>query len=560
MSTPFNLQNNEYTFLKQGGEMGRLMRACRWDQTSLGNPAGWSQSLRTTLSIILNSKFPMFLFWGPEHLCFYNDAYRPSLGNDGKHPNALGSPGAEVWPEIWPIIEPLITQVLASGEATWSEDQLIPIYRNRRLEDVYWTFSYSPVNDESEHIAGVFVTCTETTKTVQSIQALVHSEKRFHSLVAQAPVAIALLLGADFVVEFINARMLEYWDKSLEQVLNKPVFEGLNEARGQGFEALLVGVLTTGEAFISKELSINLFRGGQPHKMYLDFIYEPYYAADHTIQGVMVLVNEITEQVIARQQVEEQVEQRTQELARAITDLRRSNDSLQKFAYVASHDLQEPLRKVKQFGDILHTQYSKQLGDGADYLNRMLTATNRMSLLISDLLTYARISVGEHDTVSVSLTSVVNVVLTNLDADIQELSAAVTVDWLPFVQGIEPQINQLFQNLLSNALKFRQASVPPVIRISGKTLNATDLPDAVKPVRPALTYHCVDVADNGIGFDEKNLTHIFQVFHRLHGKSKYAGTGIGLAICEKIALNHGGAITATSQVGQGATFSVYWPA
>lgn len=560
MNTLFYPKNNEYTFLRRGGEMGRLMCAHSWEQTSLGNPNGWPQSLRTTLSIVLNSKFPMFLFWGPELLCFYNDAYRPSLGEDGKHPNALGRPGAEVWPEIWDVIQPLITQVLAGGEATWSEDQLIPIYRNGELEDAYWTFSYSPVSDESDQINGVFVTCTETTKAIQSGQALLHSKKRFHSLIAQAPVAIALLLGADFVVEFINKRMLAYWDKSLEQVLNKPVFEGLNEARGQGFEALLVGVLTTGEAFISKELSIMLIRAGQPHKMYIDFIYEPYYGADHTIQGVMVLVNEITEQVIARREVEEQVQQRTEELARAVADLRRSNDSLQQFAQVASHDLQEPLRKVRQFGTLLQLQYGTQLGDGADYLNRMLAASNRMSVLISDLLAYARISSGKHETALVSLTSVINVVLTNLAPDIDELDAVVTVDQLPTVQGIESQINQLFQNLLSNALKFRRAGVSPVIRISAQTLNAADLPDRVKPAGLATTYHCIEVADNGIGFDEKNLTQIFQVFHRLHSKTNYVGTGIGLAICEKIALNHGGAITARSQPGQGATFIIYWSA
>ncbi len=561
---PIAHQTREYAFLREGGEMGRLMRACRWEQTSLGTPDGWPQSLRTTLSIILNSKFPMFLFWGPELLCFYNDAYRPSLGNEGKHPNALGSPAAEVWEEIWDVIEPLITQVLAGGEATWSEDQLIPIYRNRRLEDVYWTFSYSPVSDESGQIAGVFVTCTETTKAVQSRQALLHSEKRFHSLVAQAPVAIALLLGTDFVVEFINHRMLDYWDRSLAQVLNKPVFEGLHEARAQGFEALLVGVLTTGQAFISKELSINLLRGGEFHKMYIDFIYEPYYGADQTIQGVMVMVNDITEQVVARQQIEEQVQQRTHELDRAIADLRRSNESLDQFAHVASHDLQEPLRKIHQFSALLRSQYSTQLGDGVDYLNRVQTAAGRMSTLIHDLLAYARISALADTPAMVSLMGVVHTVLMDLELAIQESGAVVTIDSLPNVEGIESQINQLFQNLLGNALKFRrvdQSGTPvlPLIRISAQILMMANLPDSLKPMRLATTYHRIDVSDNGIGFDEQYADEIFQVFRRLHGKNHYSGTGIGLAICQKVAANHGGAVTASSQPGQGATFSVYFP-
>lgn len=167
-----------YSFLNGGGEMGELTRSFDWSQTSLGSIDEWPQSLRTTLSIILHSGFPMFLFWGEDHTCFYNDAYRPSLGQDGKHPYALGRPGAEIWPEIWADIKPLINQVLSGGNASWAEDQLLPIYRNGQLEDVYWTFSYSPVSDETGHPAGVFVTCTETTKKVQTLAALKESKEQ----------------------------------------------------------------------------------------------------------------------------------------------------------------------------------------------------------------------------------------------------------------------------------------------------------------------------------------------------------------------------------------------
>ena len=146
--------------------MGERVRAFDWSKTSVGPIDAWPQSLRTTLGILLNSKFPMFLFWGPELLCFYNDAFRPSLGNEGKHPVALAKPGDEVWPEIWHIIRPLIDQVLSGGEATWHEDKLLPIYRNGKLEDVYWTFSYSPVYDNSGYVGGVLITCNETTEKV----------------------------------------------------------------------------------------------------------------------------------------------------------------------------------------------------------------------------------------------------------------------------------------------------------------------------------------------------------------------------------------------------------
>ncbi len=172
-------------FLSGGGEMGHLVREYDWSTTSIGSIDTWPQSLRTTLSIILNSKFPMFLFWGKDLLCFYNDAYRPSLGNNGKHPYALGKPAETVWPEIWEIIKPLIDQVLSGGEATWSEDQLIPIYRNGKIEDVYWTFSYSPVVDESGSPAGVFVTCTETTEKVTYLKYIEENKNKLQDAIAR---------------------------------------------------------------------------------------------------------------------------------------------------------------------------------------------------------------------------------------------------------------------------------------------------------------------------------------------------------------------------------------
>ncbi|HLA56453.1 MAG TPA: PAS domain-containing protein, partial [Flavobacterium sp.] len=169
---PESSYSNPNGFLSGEGEMKSLIRAFDWSTASVGPTDSWPQSLRTTLSILLNSKFPMFLFWGDDLTCFYNDAYRPSLGNNGKHPSALGQKGEDCWPEIWPVIKPLIDLVLAGGEATWSEDQLIPIYRNEKLEDVYWTFSYSPVIDESEKVGGVLVVCNETTKAVENLQNL----------------------------------------------------------------------------------------------------------------------------------------------------------------------------------------------------------------------------------------------------------------------------------------------------------------------------------------------------------------------------------------------------
>ncbi|QJW92370.1 hypothetical protein HNV11_15835 [Spirosoma taeanense] len=270
-------------------------------------------------------------------------------------------------------------------------------------------------------------------------------------------------------------------------------------------------------------------------------------------------------------ELEERVAERTKELSVANTnlhylnaDLKRSNENLQQFAYIASHDLQEPLRKIQSFGDILKNQYATQIGDGVDLLERMQSAASRMSILIKDLLAFSRISTQQEVSMSVPLTQVINTVLTDLELVIQETNALVEIDPLPMVQGDPSQLRQLFQNLLSNALKFRRRASDgtlenPQIRVNVYQIPASDMPPLVKPTRAASAYHRIDISDNGIGFDEKYVDRIFQVFQRLHGKNEFAGTGIGLAICAKVATNHGGAITATSQPGQGATFRVYLP-
>ncbi|RAJ94128.1 PAS domain S-box-containing protein [Larkinella arboricola] len=261
----------------------------------------------------------------------------------------------------------------------------------------------------------------------------------------------------------------------------------------------------------------------------------------------------------AQKQTQALLKSTNEALALANKALYRSNESLEQFAYVASHDLQEPLRKIQQFGDLLKSQYETQLQDGVNYLERMQSAASRMSTLIRALLTYSRISTLHKSTALISLNQVIDAVLTDLELVITEKKAIIEIDELPPILGDALQLGQLFQNLLSNSLKFGQAGQTPHITIRYQSVAASDLPAGLHPAQPAARYHQIAVNDNGVGFDEKYLDRIFQVFQRLHGRSEYAGTGIGLAICQKVVDNHGGAITAVSQPGQGATFLIYLP-
>jgi signal transduction histidine kinase len=234
------------------------------------------------------------------------------------------------------------------------------------------------------------------------------------------------------------------------------------------------------------------------------------------------------------------------ELQRKHVELERSNRELQDFASVASHDLQEPLRKVRAFGDRLSAKYGPELTDqGRDYLARMQDAAARMQTLINDLLTFSRVTTRAQPFVSVDLNGVVSQVVSDLEVRIQQAGATVSVEPLPTIDGDQLQLRQLFQNLLANGVKFQRPGVPPVVRVY-----AEDVDD--ETVR-------LCVQDNGIGFDEKYLDRIFTIFQRLHGRVDYEGTGVGLAVCRKIVERHGGTITARSAPGEGATFSVTLP-
>lgn len=295
--------------------MGRLMREKDWSETPLGTPQNWPQTLRTTLGIVLNSKFPMFLWWGDDLVCFYNDAYRPSLGKEGKHPSILGAKAVEAWPEIWDIIKPMIDHVIATGEATWNEDTLIPIYRNNAIEDVYWTFSYSPVYDESGAIAGVLVTCNETTEKVMALQNLTDSHKRYISNLKQAPVAMCIIHGKDCIIETANDLMLKIWDRKESEVLGKPLFEAFPEKIGQGFEELLDHVMQTGEKYTGTEHPVKLDRNGKMETLHINFVFEALRETDGSISGVIATATDVSKEVNAHKRLEE-----SDEKIRAIVD------------------------------------------------------------------------------------------------------------------------------------------------------------------------------------------------------------------------------------------------
>jgi PAS domain S-box-containing protein len=322
--------------------MGEQIRQFDWSRTPLGPLESWPTALKTITSLILHSRHPMFLWWGPELIQLYNDAYVPSFGV-GKHPLALGQRGRECWQEIWPIIGPQIDDVLLRGEPCWHEDALVPIFRNGAIEDVYWTYGYSPVFDDAGDIAGVLVVCTETTARVLAVQReqAAHQEaelerSRLRRFFEQAPAGICILRGPDFVFDFANELYCRMVGRS--DLLGKPLLEALPELRGQGFDDLLREVIRTNETFIGKETRALLMRrvptSGAPEDVFFTFIYSPIRDVAGIAEGVAVFVLDVSEQVVARRQAEELARQ----VLKSEAEFRTLAESIPQLAWSARPD------------------------------------------------------------------------------------------------------------------------------------------------------------------------------------------------------------------------------
>jgi two-component system CheB/CheR fusion protein len=281
---------------------------------------------------------------------------------------------------------------------------------------------------------------------------------------------------------------------------------------------------------------------------------------------ILLAIEDITERKLAEQklktfaeELETQVKERTAALHKSNQELKQSNSQLDQFAYVASHDLQEPLRKILTFSARLQDKHQDEMGtDVKYYLNKIQAASSRMRILIQDLLNYSRLLQHEKLFSTTDLNETVRNILSDFELLIQEKKAKITIDHLPSVDAIPVQMNQLFYNLLSNALKFSKADIPPVINIISRTLSEKEV-EKYPSFNPSIPYVEIIFKDNGIGFEQLYAKQIFTIFQRLHDKETYIGTGIGLALCKKIIENHHGEIFSNSKENEGAFFHVILP-
>jgi signal transduction histidine kinase len=618
----------------------------------------------------------MCLFWGSEPVCFFNQAFLACEG-DHAEPVAVGKDN-----EAWDRLGPIIDRVTTTGTPVSSEEQQLFFTGGKEDHARHRAFHFHPAYNDEGRIGGVLLTCVETTGTTVTLKNPEPVGQELKDIILQAPMGICIIDAATLVSELVNESFIKVAGKPKEAIIGKMYWDTFAEVRTV-YETALQKAIDEGTAFYANEVELVLIRHGKEEKVFVTFVYLPIKNAAGAVKKLAIYVLEDTMHVLSRQKVEDLVEQRTRELAKAhedvlqsynylqfiinefktpmqvlepvfenggivdfrykltnaayaayanttpeklhhkkvgevfpgyfqtssfinvaktfmtgnpdtweihynqdgldlynemsatkmegevvlqftdftklkhlelellgkIEELERSNQQLEEFAHAASHDLKEPIRKILIFTAQLKDQLSHRLKEGEiRTFERIQNATQRMGLLVDDLLLFSHVSQKPHEKEPVDLNELMKQVLDVLDLEIEQKTASIQIGSLPTVQGYCRQLQQLFQNLVSNALKYSKAEIPPCIHIISGTA-----------AENGQSYSVIEVQDNGIGFEQQYARKIFQMFSRLHGRSEYSGTGVGLSIAKKVVENHDGQIHVESEPDVGSTFKIYLP-
>lgn len=418
-------------------------------------------------------------------------------------------------------------------------------------------------NKEANQVALLFTNITEQKKSELRVR---ESEERFRNLADDSPMFV-------FMIDPNPTAPVRYWNKTWLQYTGQTLEEAMGRAwndmiHPDDIPIVMEHYTPAFEKNISYIIPAVRVKRHDGAFRWFAFKGNPRYAPNGDFNGYVGVGFDIHEQKLAEEslkfseiQLQQKVAERTAALERTVEELSRSNANLEEFAYAASHDLKEPIRKIHFFGDRIKESMKERLTDVENkYFDRMEAASKRMGSLIDDLLSYSQISIRPRSFEEVNMNQLIDLVLEDLDLEIEDKSAVISVDQLFTMQGHHRQLQQAFQNLISNALKYNQPGKPPVVNISYKKVigDQTGLPlsaeDQQKP------FHLILINDNGIGFEQADAERIFNVFTRLHGLAEYRGTGIGLSIVRKVIENHNGFIRAESQPGNGSSFKILLPA
>jgi PAS domain S-box-containing protein len=491
---------------------------------------------------------------GPEHRhVFYNAAYERLFPNR----NLVGNPIGEVFPEVVAQgFDKVLDEVYRTGETYYGYE--VPAWMNRPDGEVqlfYLNFAYSAYREAGE-IVGISVFAYDVTEAVRSRQALEAQRQEQQRLFEQAPMAIAVLRGPEFIIEQANANAEAIWGRSVAEVLGRPHFEALPDASGQGYEELLTGVLQSGQPLVLHEVPMRLSRAhtGLPEVGYYSLIFKPLRDEHGLATRIAVMWTEATDQVLARQQVQQLNDELTatnRELHESNARLTRTNADLDTFVYTASHDLKSPIINIEGLLLALREQLPPETQHdetSAQLLEMMEDAVQRFQQTLGYLTDVSRLQqeqdLGQRLTEAVDLPALAEAVRRDILPELRAAHATLTLDLdcCTTVQGSPKTLRSVLYNLLSNAIKYRDPARPCQV-----VLRCRQLPGQL----------ALDVQDNGLGLSEQQQGQLFRLFRRLH--THVEGSGVGLYMVKKMVDNAGGTLAVQSQPGVGSTFTVLLP-
>jgi signal transduction histidine kinase/ActR/RegA family two-component response regulator len=488
-----------------------------------------------------------------------NSLYEKVFSPAGKQ--LIGLPMRQVFPADEQAIYELCDKVSSTGETYVGSEIPVKAESDGKVKTGYFDIVIHPIKDSHGKVANLMFHAVDTTVQVQARQKIEASEKQFKNVLLQSPSIFLILEGPDMVITFCNDPLLTSWGKTKE-IVGKPLLEVLPELEGQPFPSQLREVYATGKTCNGKEEKAVLVKEGMTYEVYYNYVYQPIVETDGAVSGITIMANDVTEQVVARRALEksaaaleEQVSERTATLEQKNIELERINKELASFTYIASHDLQEPLRKIQTFTYLIKDSETAQKDVGR-YLDKIKFSAERMSEMISSVLAYSKLSPTNAEMTLTDLNKVLETVKGDFELLIEEKHAVIESDRLPSIHAVPVSMQQLFANLISNSLKFSEQQ--PVIRITSRIVEGTEVEAPDKPGSEQ-KFAEITFGDNGIGFEPEYRDQIFKLFQRLHGKTKYSGTGVGLSIVAKIVEHHHGFIKADSQKNKGATFTVWLP-
>ncbi|WP_167761255.1 hybrid sensor histidine kinase/response regulator [Duganella callida] len=503
-------------FIGDGTRMRELVQAYRWEDTPLGPLRDWPVSLRTAVSVVMHSAHPMFLWWGEELTQIYNDAYVPCFGV-GKHPAALGQAGRRCWPEIWPIIGPQIDEVRHGRAGRWYADNLVPIWRNGRIEDVYWSYTYTPVFDERDEVGGVLVVCTETT-------AQVLAERRRHAL------------------DLLGRRLLACHD---EDEVRAAMRQSTLDNPGDLIEVSLLdgaaAVRTGDDVVVIRAAELQLC-----DNLALAFKTSPRLPLDCAYRQFLEQFTATVCATLSRLESDRALAEAMAESERLNLDLNMSSRIKDEFLAMLGHELRNPLAPIVTALKLMKLR--RQDNDTAHEQEVIQRQVDHLVRLVDDLLDVSRIASGKVELrkESVPLADVLNKAIEMASPLLEAKQHRLLVD-VPTVRwhGDPARLAQVVSNLLSNAARYTPAGghVTLGTRIKGNTVQ-------------------IQVTDDGNGIAPSLLPHIFDLFvqgNRQLDRAK-GGLGIGLALVRNLVQMHGGTVDAYSAgEGRGSTFTITLP-